>query len=234
MNLYIGKLKPLSVRCILFDLDGTLFDTADSIRKAVKETKDAFNLDINVDQAISESLNVLEGRKSRLNFLILGFHFGFISFRHPLQIFRIKKYFDERFSLYTRESTLLPHVKEALEHLKSLRLAIVTARDKEWTDTSLASHKIAHYFEVVVTTDDVRKNKPHPGSLVKALTILKVEPEECLYVGDLPSDIIAGKRAGVKTAAVLTGLSSRERLEKENPDFVFKNLEELASHFAKR
>ncbi len=218
----------MSVKCILFDLDGTLVDTAEAIKRAVQETKDKFQLPIDVDHVISEALTVLEGRKSRLNFLVIASHFGFLSWKQPLRIFKIKKFYEERFSAYTRKTTLLPGVKEVLEHLSAFRLAIVTARGKEWTHASLKEHGILTYFEVVVTTDDVEKEKPHPDSILEAVTLLKTDPVDCLYVGDLPSDMRAGKRAGVKTAAILTGLSSRERLERENPDFIFETLEELA------
>ncbi|MBU7030411.1 MAG: HAD family hydrolase [Theionarchaea archaeon] len=218
------------MKCILLDLDGTLIDTAAAIRRAVQETADEFQLPIDVDHIISETLNILEGRKSRLNFLIIASHFNFLSLRHPLRIFEIKKFYEERFSAYTQETELLPGVKESLERLKGFRLAIVTARGKEWTEASLEKHGICEYFEVVVTTDDVKKEKPDPASIMKALTLLGVDPHQCLYVGDLPSDMRAGKRAGVKTAAVLTGLSSRETLEKEEPDYIFKNLKELVLH----
>lgn len=229
MKVYIGLQRISCVECILLDLDGTLFDTADAIRKAVQETKDEFQLPINVEQVISETLNMLGGRKSRLNFLVVASHYGFLSW-NPLRILKIKQFYEERFSLYTGETKLLPGVKEVLERLTNFRLAIVTARGKDWTESALRKHKISEYFEVVVTTDEVKKEKPDPASLVKAVTLLKVDPADCLYVGDLPSDIKAGKRAGVKTAAVLTGLSSKKYLEKEEPDFIFENLQELASH----
>lgn len=222
------------MKCVLFDADGTLFDTADAIKRAVRETALEFSLDINVDQAVSDALNVLEGRKSKLNFLILGIHYKFVSWKHPFRVFQIKKDFDKRFFTYTREDKLVPGVREALEDLKSVRLAVVTSRSREWTEVSLENCGIAGYFEVVVTTDDVERDKPHPGPVLKAVALLGVEPGECLYVGDLPSDIRAGKRAGVRTAAVLTGLSSRERLERENPDFIFENLRELASFWRER
>lgn len=230
-KVYILLLEPVAVKCIILDLDGTLIDTADAIRRAVRETADEFQLPIHVDRVISETLNVLEGRKSRLNFLIIAFHFKFFSWKNPLRIFRIKKFYEERFSAYTGETTLVSGVKESLERLTTCRLAVVTARGREWTDACLKRHGISEYFEVVVTTDDVKKEKPDPASLIKAVTLLEVDPDECLYVGDLPSDIRAGKRAGVQTAAVLTGLSSRETLEKEEPDYVFENLEELVLHF---
>jgi HAD superfamily hydrolase (TIGR01509 family) len=220
----------LPVKCLLFDLDGTLFDTAEAIEKAVEETVDEFHLTIDVDHVISETLNMLEGRKSRLNFLIIAFHYGFFSWKHPLRIFRIKKFYEERFSLYTKKSELLPGVKEALKTLRNFHLAVVTARERVWTEISLREHGITEYFDIVVTTDDVKKEKPDPASILKAVDLLKVDPKDCLYVGDLPSDIRAGKRAGVKTAAVLTGLSSREMLEKEAPNFIFETLRELVSH----
>lgn len=216
-----------TVKCVLFDLDGTLSDTAEAIKKAVQETKDTFQLRIQVDDVISETLNILEGRKSRLNFLIIASHFGFLSWNHPLRIFKIKRFYEERFSTYTQKSKPLPGVREALEQLSAFQLAIVTARGKGWTHTFLQNHELAKYFEVVVTTDDVKKEKPHPASIIEAVTLLKADPADCLYVGDLPSDIRAGKRAGVRTAAVLTGLSSKERLEKEEPDFICEDLTEL-------
>jgi pyrophosphatase PpaX len=217
------------VECILLDLDGTLFDTADAIRKAVTETKNEFQLPVNVDQILSETLNMLEGSKSRLNFLIIASHYGFLSW-NPLRILRIKRYYEERIREYSGEPRLLPGVTEALKRLNHFRLAVVTAREKAWTEAALKNHTISGWFEVVITTDDVKKNKPDPASIVEAVTQLRADPAECLYVGDLPSDIKAGKRAGVQTAAVLTGLSSKEYLEKEKPDFVFNDLLELASH----
>jgi HAD superfamily hydrolase (TIGR01509 family) len=216
-----------TVKCLLFDLDGTLFDTTEAIKRAVEETAVEFHLTIDVDHVISETLNMLGGRKSRLNFLIIAFHYGFFSWNHPLRIFRIKKFYEERFTLYTKKSELLPGIKAVLKTFGNFRLAVVTAREREWTEISLREQGITGYFDVVVTTDDVEKEKPDPASILKAIDLLKANPEDCLYIGDLPSDIRAGKRAGVKTAAVLTGLSSREKLEKESPDFIFETLREL-------
>ncbi|MBU7016095.1 MAG: HAD-IA family hydrolase [Theionarchaea archaeon] len=218
------------MKCILLDMDGVLFDTAGAIRKAVQETRDAFDLAVQVDFVISETLNILEGRKSRLNFLIVAYHFGFLSLRHPLRVFKIKKFYEERFRAYTRQDTMLPGAKRALGMLERFRLAIVTSRGREWAEASLKEHGISPYFEVIVTTDDVKKDKPDPGPILKAVSLLKVAPQDCFYVGDLPSDIRAGKRAGVKTAAVLTGLASGERLTKEKPDFLYENLLEFAMH----
>ncbi|MBU7015301.1 MAG: HAD family hydrolase [Theionarchaea archaeon] len=217
------------MKCILFDADGTLFDTAEAIRKAVRETKREFDLEIDVDHVINDTLNMLGGRKSRLNFLIIAFHYGFLSWRNPLRILRIKEFFEKRFAQYTEESVLVPGVREALETLQRFRLAVVTARGRQWTEESLEKEGISRYFEVVVTTDEVTREKPDPASINRAVDLLGANARECLYVGDLPSDIRAGKRAGVNTAGVLCGLSSRSRLEAENPDYIFLDVTDLAS-----
>jgi HAD superfamily hydrolase (TIGR01509 family) len=221
------------VECIIFDLDGTIIDTADAIRTAVQETKEKFQLDINVNQVITDTLNVLNGRKSKLNFLRIAFHYNFLSWKNPLKIFKIKNFYQERFSEYTRNASLVPGAFNALKTLSdNFRLAVVTARTREWTERVLHTHGISSYFEVVVTTDEVKKEKPDPASLVTAIELLGTLPQECVYVGDLPSDMLAGKRAHVKTVGILTGLSSEDRLERETPDWIVGTLDQLVELFS--
>jgi HAD superfamily hydrolase (TIGR01509 family) len=216
------------VECIIFDLDGTIIDTADAIRTAVEETKEKFQLNINVHQVITDTLNILNGRKSKLNFLRIAFHYNFLSWKNPLKIFKIKNFYQERFSEYTSNTSLVPGAFNALKILSdNFRLAVVTARTREWTEHVLHTHGIFSYFEVVVTTDEVKKEKPHPASLVTAVELLGTTPKECVYIGDLPSDIRAGKRAHVKTVGILTGLSSKDRLERESPDWIVESLDQL-------
>lgn len=219
------------VECILFDLDGTIIDTADAIRTAVLETKEKFQLDIDVNKVISDTLNMLEGRKSKLNFLRIAYHYNFLNWKNPLRILKIKNFYQERFQEYTKNTSLVPGAVDALKTLsQNFRLAVVTARTREWTTRVLDRHKITSYFDVVVTTDEVKKEKPDPASLIKAINLLSTVPEHCTYVGDLPSDIRAGKRAGVKTIGILTGLSSRNRLERENPDWIAETLHQVTVH----
>lgn len=56
---------------------------------------------------------------------------------------------------------------------------------------------------------------------------MDVKPEEVLFIGDMDHDIQAGKKAGTKTAGILTGYHSRKKLEQEKPDFILENLSEL-------
>ena len=74
-----------------------------------------------------------------------------------------------------------------------------------------------------------QKPKPSPEALIKCARALDVQICDCLMVGDSISDIRAGKAAGTVTAAVLTGLFTREELSKENPDFILDNVSVLSN-----
>jgi phosphoglycolate phosphatase-like HAD superfamily hydrolase len=75
-----------------------------------------------------------------------------------------------------------------------------------------------------VTALDTHKPKPSPEALIKAVKALDVQICDCIIVGDSISDIRAGKAAGSKTVAVLSGLFSRQELAEENPDLIIKDV----------
>lgn len=96
----------------------------------------------------------------------------------------------------------IPHVMETLLKLKEkgLKLAIVSdaPRLKAWI--RLTAMKIDHFFDVIITFDDTKKLKPHKKPFVIALKRLKLKPEQCLMVGDMPEkDIKGAKKLGIKT-----------------------------------
>ena len=77
-------------------------------------------------------------------------------------------------------------------------------------------------FNVIVGNDDVRYSKPYPDEILKAEKLLHLKAS--YMVGDSVYDIIAGKKAGVKTMAVLTGHFSKNALKRYNPDYIIKTL----------
>jgi len=83
------------------------------------------------------------------------------------------------------------------------------------------------YFKFIVTSQDVEEPKPSPQAFVKAANQLGVSIHDCAVVGDSTVDIQAGKSAGAKTIAVLTGLFSREELKKHKPDLITQNINSL-------
>jgi translation initiation factor 2B subunit (eIF-2B alpha/beta/delta family) len=80
-------------------------------------------------------------------------------------------------------------------------------------------------FDIIIGNDDVKRSKPHPDEILKAQKLLDVNAE--FMVGDSIYDIIAARKAKVKPISVLTGLYSKEVLEKEKPYKIIKDLRGL-------
>jgi phosphoglycolate phosphatase-like HAD superfamily hydrolase len=91
----------------------------------------------------------------------------------------------------------------------------------------LETFRLARYFQVVVTATETANPKPSPEALVRCSEKLGVALHDCAVVGDSVTDIKAGKNAGAKTVAVLSGIFSLKELQSENPDLILKNVKKL-------
>jgi pyrophosphatase PpaX len=108
------------------------------------------------------------------------------------------------------------------------RLGIVTAKRGATVELAFAVLALRDHFDLVVTADDVARNKPAPDPLLVALDRLAAAPEEAAYVGDAPFDIAAAKAAGVYAVAVTWGgIHSEEALRAEDPDAIISTPREL-------
>ena len=119
-------------------------------------------------------------------------------------------------------------LKNTLGKLKKRRwLAVGSGNSKHLLNRFLSKLGLSKYFDLVVSSDDVKKGKPNPEMLLKIIKHFHVTPKEALYVGDSTSDIIAAKRAKMKSVAVLTGALSEKQAEKLKPDFIVKDATQL-------
>ena len=82
-------------------------------------------------------------------------------------------------------------------------------------------------FRTRVLGGDTRRKKPHPEPLLKALREMRMEPCDCVYVGDTPEDMQMAHAAGVRAIAVLGPFPTEKRLRALQPEFLLKGLEEL-------
>lgn len=82
------------------------------------------------------------------------------------------------------------------------------------------------YFHHVQGTDGFPA-KPEPDVILASLKVFGVKPKDCLFIGDSPADMEAGRRAGVKTCAVLWGYGNREEMARWEPDFWAEDPSEL-------
>lgn len=99
---------------------------------------------------------------------------------------------------------LEPGVEELINQLiRSYRIGLVTTAERKVITQAYQELPIIRNFEVIITRDECQKAKPHPEGILKVLKFFNLSPQECLYIGDLPTDIIASRRANVKVVSVL-------------------------------
>lgn len=134
----------------------------------------------------------------------------------------------ERFRYKT---TLIPEAKIVLETLKDwgIRTAVVSQAPTRLIRYCFEKFEIGRFIDVVVGLEDCKEQKPSPKPIQLALLKLGVSPENAIYVGDLPGDIIAGKRACVKTVAYYGSgaYGMKHKLAKTKPDYLIPKLSEV-------
>lgn len=147
-----------------------------------------------------------------------------------LQSRAVSDYYDCYRTQVSTRGLVFPGITELLRKIKSsqLRLALFTGVEKNMMEYTLNPFKLSEFFEVRVTADDIRKSKPDPEGIILALNRIGVEARESMYIGDSPTDIIAGKRAGVLTGAALWSPENRGDPTTEHPDYEFRSVQQLS------
>ncbi len=187
------------INTILFDLDGTLVDTAPDLGYALN-----IQLQRHGKAPLSdEKIRPFASHGSRG---LIGLGFGITPTDTNFTAMR-----DEYLSIYdtvfTRSPVLLPGIADllqAIEH-KGLKWGIVTNKPRRFTQRLIASMGLQERAACVVSGDDAPQPKPSPATLLMACEQIGVKPEQCVYVGDAERDIQAGKAAGLQTVVALFG-----------------------------
>ena len=217
--------RRLQVKALLLDLDGTLVDSSEALREAGRAGFIAIGLSgVNDEKIAFEVARRLE-QDLPIDDLFSKFHIA----KEAEERF-LPAYLTAYYSAVTSRSKPFPEAKRTLQTLsRRFPLALITLRYvvREQILDELNHLGLAKFFRVVVTTLDVEKPKPFPDALWVAARKLHVPISECAIVGDSIIDIQAGKAAGAKTIAVLTGLFSRAELEAQKPDLVIDALTHL-------
>lgn len=124
--------------------------------------------------------------------------------------------------MYCTKVPLKPGAGEFLRRVKQagIRLGIATSNARELAEAALDALQIREMFDTVRTSCEVAKGKPAPDVYLKAAEDLQVDPTECLVFEDIPSGILAGKRAGMTVCAVEDEFSRPyEKEKRELADF---------------
>jgi len=220
----LAKRERLKVKALLIDLDGTIVDITEPCIEAAKEAAYTLRLH-NIDTKIG-----LEIAKKLQSNLSLDEVFAKFGIDKSIGKEFLKAFLNAWYTIAPMKSTTLPKVNMTLQKLSEhFKLALITRRNmpKEPIMRELERLGLTKFFKFIVTSQDVAEPKPSPQAFAKAANQLGVSIHDCAIVGDAIVDIQAGKSAGAKTIAVLSGLFSREELKKQKPDLIIKNINSL-------
>jgi HAD superfamily hydrolase (TIGR01662 family) len=215
-------------KAVIFDLDGTLINSIDFYRKILHEVFERLNLPLFSDASF---LAAMQNGGFTWESVIPA---DFISnVENVIQSAdqMARSIFAQK---YQKEIQLIPGTKEVLIKLrqKGIKIGLVTSTCRKTLTakfTPFVQNGLESFFEAVVTSDDVASVKPAADPLLKAIKTLGISINSSVYVGDTCVDIQAGKAAGMKTIAVLTGVGSYEDLKCEAPDAIIESVAQIFS-----
>lgn len=190
---------PRNVDAVLFDLDGTLADTAPDLASALNALRAADGLPP-VDPV---TLRPYTSQGVR-GMLWAGCGIAKDDLRYPDQH---RRYLDHYRRHLCRESALFEGIGAVLQYCAARRIpwGVVTNKTQSFTIPLLAALDVLKAAACVVSGDSSPAPKPSPAPLLLAAALTRTPPARCLYVGDDERDIQAGRRAGMTTVAVRYG-----------------------------
>ncbi|MDI9644190.1 MAG: HAD family hydrolase [Candidatus Verstraetearchaeota archaeon] len=216
---------------VLFDLDGTLLDCIVPMEKILVDVL----LRLGVRDARRKKVEVVKNLRSILlhgSSAFDGFRLLWRLGRHlgigPLKRFVMILLAYRALRTAYLNPSLFPGTKKLLLDLKNagISVAIVTTRSSKEASHVLKKCSIDSYFDFVVSRDLVKRGKPFPDPVLFALEKMGIGPDQAVMIGDMPTDIEAGRAAGTKTIGLAIGIFNEE-LKMSNPDAVAFSLEEI-------
>lgn len=200
----------------LFDVDGTLVDSAIDIVGAIQ----------GVLAATSQNAVPFDFLKGYIGRHLVDLFQDLFPAYTPEQIDALVVEYRRIYPLRNHSSTTLyPGVSELLSQLSG-RKSTATTKGTPTTRIVLEKFGLVSYFDHIQGTDGFPA-KPNPDVIFKALEGLGASPSDCLFVGDSPADIEAAHRAGVKSCAVTWGYGSRDALAHWQPTYWANHPSEL-------
>ncbi|MBP9059024.1 MAG: HAD-IA family hydrolase [Rhodoferax sp.] len=195
----VQQVRFVDVGAVLFDLDGTLIDSAPDLAGAVETMR----LKRGLPPLPLSDYRPMAGAGARG---MLGVGFGITPDHPDFDALR-----DEFFLAYeqrlTRNTIIFQGVASMIEMLvqRQLPWGVVTNKSKRFTLPLTQAMPLFRSAKTIVSGDSTAFSKPHPQPLLEAAQQLGIAPNRCVYVGDDERDIVAGKAAGMMTVAVTYG-----------------------------
>jgi pyrophosphatase PpaX len=207
-----------SLATFLFDLDGTLIDSVELIRRSFRHTLETHRSAhpgedrwlAGLGQPLWDQFRMYTSDQAEIDAMIATY----------------RQYNFEHHDTLVRA---YPGMDAVIRELKGRgrRLGVVTSKMQRGTRQGLALCGMEGLFDTIVAADDTTKHKPNPEPVWLALERLEAGAETAVFVGDSTHDLAAGRAAGVKTAAALWGPFGRELLAPHQPDHWLETPEQI-------
>ncbi|MBA3696804.1 MAG: HAD-IA family hydrolase [Methylotenera sp.] len=184
---------------ILFDLDGTLVDTAHDLGAALN-----IQLERHGKASLThEMIRPIASHGSR-GLLEIGFNLSpadsdFLAMR--------EEYLTIYEDVLTHSPILFDGMQEVLSAIENngMQWGVVTNKPKRFTTRIIKAMQLDQRAACVISGDDAPRPKPYPDTLLMACKLMNAQAENCIYIGDAARDIEAGQAAGMRTAVALYG-----------------------------
>ena len=201
-------------KCIVFDFDGVIIDSHEIQKKALKES---FQNVFGDKEPPYDAFFEMSGDSLPNIFVKLGI---------PLTVLPIYiKSSRENIGMIRVYNGIIPML-EILNN-KGINCALCTGKDRSRTLDILHILHLDSFFCKVVCSDDVKKPKPYPDSLIKIINELEIMENDVVMVGDGINDILCAKAVGIKSIAVTWGEVHKDKLLAIVPNAIADTVQEL-------
>lgn len=216
-------------QAVLFDLDGTLVETAPEIADAVNDTL-AHLGHPSAEQSLIEGW--IGHGTGELLIQALAWSRGCSAqqVRQGADLANIRSVFNQHYRIRCgTRSQLYPDVRDTLTALRArgCRLALVTNKERPYTDIVLRAHDLLGLFDQVIAGDSLPSKKPDPAGVLACLEQWGLRPDQALFVGDSSIDAATARNAGMAVWLLPYGYNMGQAVDKCQPDRVITSVKAL-------
>jgi phosphoglycolate phosphatase len=216
---------------ILFDLDGTLIETAPEIADAVNDTLTGLGLPTVSQQQVNDWIG--HGTRELLIQALAQVRGITAQQVREAEAFpAIEAEFGQHYQRRCgTRSRLYPQVRETLLALRTagVKLVVMTNKEGRYTQTVLDAHQLVPLFDHVISGDTLPVKKPNPAGIADCLQRFGVARERALFVGDSSIDVATARNGGIAVWALPYGYNMGEPIESCHPDRVIPELSALTT-----
>ncbi len=216
----------LKIKCVIFDLDGTIAQTNELIFETFNYISRKYTGKVFTPEEIA---NEFFGPPEEGGIRKLIILYGDDKIKSEEFIREATKEFYSYYEMNHHKAREYEGIRDLLSSLKmaGLKLAIFTGKGRVTTSITLKKLDLEKFFDIIITGDDVKSHKPSGEGIKKILEILNLSPDEAILIGDATSDVKAAREAKVKVISALWDSLAKEKVMDMKPDITVNSIEEL-------